>query len=328
MTVQSRTVDDDNTDLPMPTPTIPNRPLTSFKTLSFDIYETLIQWESSIIRHFSPLLVHLGHDSPYKNAATDPTARQALSDLFAKHEKNLQSVWPKTSYTVILERAYIETANEILSDLDSDSDPKMVPSINPDLPNLEVETRANNFGQSVGTWPPFPDTLSAMEKLSRYYRLTALSNVDRQSFSQTLSGPLADTVSFWRIFTAQDVGSYKPCHENFKHLFQNLERTMTIEKDQGGGDDGGGDGDEAKGPLCTSASTSRFDNLHVAQSLYHDHVPCKALGVPSVWINRSGAGTGRADFKSLHEKGRVGYGWRFNTLAEFADEVDRQHKAL
>ena len=32
--------------------------------------------------------------------------------------------------------------------------------------------------------------------------------------------------------------------------------------------------------------------LHVAQSLFHDHVPAKALGLPTVWIDRRG-GTGR-----------------------------------
>ena len=26
--------------------------------------------------------------------------------------------------------------------------------------------------------------------------------------------------------------------------------------------------------------------LHVAQSLYHDHVPAKALGLTTVWIDR------------------------------------------
>jgi 2-haloacid dehalogenase len=26
--------------------------------------------------------------------------------------------------------------------------------------------------------------------------------------------------------------------------------------------------------------------LHVAQSLYHDHVPAKQLGITTVWINR------------------------------------------
>ena len=26
--------------------------------------------------------------------------------------------------------------------------------------------------------------------------------------------------------------------------------------------------------------------LHVAQSLFHDHVPAKALGLSTVWVNR------------------------------------------
>lgn len=28
--------------------------------------------------------------------------------------------------------------------------------------------------------------------------------------------------------------------------------------------------------------------------------------------------------KAVHERGEVGYGWRYNTLDEFADEVEKQ----
>ncbi|KAL6240530.1 hypothetical protein RBB50_012549 [Rhinocladiella similis] len=309
-----------DTDLPMPTPTIPNKPLPSFKTLSFDIYETLIQWESSIIQHLSPLLSSLPEDSPFKNAATtDPVARQALSNLFATHEKKLQSTFPTKSYPLILEQAYIRTANDVLlkSNNSHADHPGTTPDSHPDS-DLDIETLAHTFGQSVGSWPAFPDTLSAMTRLSRHYRLIALSNVDRRSFHQTLSGPLAG-IPFWRIFTAEDVGSYKPSHANFEYLFNHLERGH-----QDGDDDQKESGQGGQG-TSTGASTSRFDNLHVAQSLHHDHVPCKALGVPSVWINRSGAGTGRSEFRQLHEKREVGYGWRFGTLQEFADEVDREY---
>ena len=65
------------------------------------------------------------------------------------------------------------------------------------------------------------------------------------------------------------------------------------------------------------------DILHVAHSLPVDHVPAKELGFSSVWIRR-GEDVGKgSEGRKLHEKGMVGYGWRFETLGELANEVER-----
>ena len=51
----------------------------------------------------------------------------------------------------------------------------------------------------------------------------------------------------------------------------------------------------------------------------------KKMGMSSVWIDRKGAGMGGAGaIKGIHDRQEVGYGWRFGTLGELADEVEKQ----
>ncbi|KAK7896895.1 hypothetical protein LTR67_004783 [Exophiala xenobiotica] len=323
--------------LPMPTPTVPVKPLTSFKSLSFDIYETLIQWEKSIVQHLEPLLqLPRGDDQATGTDLSMPSHRaSSLADLFAQHEKDVQAESPGLKYSRVLEQTYLRVAADIgvarASPVDSDShsDPdnnrNNAPEEDFDL-DFDLQSRARAFGASVGEWPAFPDTLDAMNRLnnSKHYRLVALSNVDRDSFARTNApdGPLKN-LKFWRVFTAEDVGSYKPNPRNFEYMFEHLKHLEDDDDDddtdKAAEEEGGGGGGQAG-----STSIGKDENLHVAQSLFHDHVPAKKLGISSVWINRKGAGTGRADFKRMHNNDEVGYGWRFNTLGEFADEVERQ----
>ena len=130
---------------------------------------------------------------------------------------------------------------------------------------------------------------------------------------------------FWRVYVAEEIGSYKPDLRNFEFLVEHAKLDSEEEE--------GGEG-VRKGEICM-----------VAQSLFHDHRPAKRMGLSSAWvswvpnilccsrsvgegkltdtlqINRSGAGMGGvAD--ELHEKGEVGYAWRVGTLGEFADLVE------
>lgn len=191
---------------PMPTPTNPNKPLTEFKTLSFDIYGTLIDWETSIIQQLHPLLTALPSSSPFKNASTNQEARLNLMAHYHKHEAALQSSDPGMRYDQLLKQSYLRLAQEL--------------SI--DTSNSQVKSDATNFGNSVGDWIAFPDTVSAMQRLATYYKLVPLSNVDRASFDRTLAGPLKG-VTFWRRYLAEDIGSYKPDLRNFQYLLEHLD---------------------------------------------------------------------------------------------------------
>lgn len=153
-----------------------------------------------------------------------------------------------------------------------------------DAPATQDETRA--FGASVPDWPAFPDSPEALRRLAERYSLIILSNVDRESFA---GSNLRLGVEFTSILTAQDIGSYKPSPRNFEALLVEAHR-LGIER----------------GRL-----------LHVAQSLFHDHVPAKAAGLPSVWIDRRHDRDGWG--ATPPPPAAVTPDWTFTSMAAFAD---------
>ncbi|HEV2906181.1 MAG TPA: haloacid dehalogenase type II [Actinomycetota bacterium] len=108
------------------------------------------------------------------------------------------------------------------------------------------------FSLSVGDWPPFPDSSAALARLARRFSLGVITNCDRDLFAasnQRLG------VRFDWVITADQVRSYKPSLKNFEQAFA----TIPVPRER---------------------------ILHVAQSLYHDHVPAKKLGMTTAWIDR------------------------------------------
>jgi 2-haloacid dehalogenase len=108
------------------------------------------------------------------------------------------------------------------------------------------------FGGSVADWPAFPDSAAALGRLKARYTLVVITNCDDDLFAA--SNRQLD-VEFDHVITAEQAGSYKPNHRNFAIAFERI-------------------------------NEPRERILHVAQSLFHDHVPAKALGLPTVWVNR------------------------------------------
>ena len=142
------------------------------------------------------------------------------------------------------------------------------------------------FGHSIGDWPAFPDTVEALQYLKQHFRLVILSNVDRASFQAT-NQRLG--VAFDAIHTAQDIGSYKPDPRTFAYLLARL-------REQGFTPDA---------------------VLHVAQSLFHDHVPANAAGLASAWIDRRGGTDGWGATAPVSSD--VHYDFRFTSLAALAE---------
>lgn len=118
---------------------------------------------------------------------------------------------------------------------------------------IEVDdAAATTFGGSVADWPAFADSTVALARLARRFRLGVLTNCDDDLFAAS-TAQLGATFDW--VVTAEQVGSYKPAAANFEAL---LDR-VGLPQDR---------------------------VLHVAQSLYHDHVPANRLGLTSVWIDR------------------------------------------
>jgi putative hydrolase of the HAD superfamily len=149
---------------------------------------------------------------------------------------------------------------------------------------------AERLGASVPDWPAFPDSADALARLASRYELIILSNVHRAGFA---GSNLRLRGSFAAIITAEDVGAYKPAPAHFRALDTTLE----------------------------SLGIERSGLLHVAQSLFHDHVPAKREGLPSVWINRRRDKPGWG--ATPQPSGEFSYDLEFGSMGEFADAVEK-----
>jgi len=108
---------------------------------------------------------------------------------------------------------------------------------------------------SVRYWLPFPDTVNALRALKGRYRLAIISNIDDGLFALTARYL---EVEFDFIVTAEQAGTYKPSPNNFELALQRI-------------------------------GTAPEKILHVAESLFHDHVPAREFGLDTVWIHRRAA---------------------------------------
>jgi 2-haloacid dehalogenase len=120
---------------------------------------------------------------------------------------------------------------------------------------LGIEVTAEElatFGESVPGWPAFADSTDALRRLADRYRLGVITNCDDDLFA---ASALRLEVPFEWVFTAEQAQDYKPSVAPFVMALN----TIDVPKER---------------------------VLHVAQSLYHDHVPAKALGLATAWVNR------------------------------------------
>jgi 2-haloacid dehalogenase len=114
------------------------------------------------------------------------------------------------------------------------------------------DAEVRSLSESLASWTPFPDTVDALRQLKARYRLAIISNIDDDLFAPSASKL---EVPFDFVITAQQARAYKPSPK----IFQLAEQTIRIPRSQW---------------------------LHVGQSVYHDVIPAKSLGIATVWVNR------------------------------------------
>lgn len=230
--------------------------LSSFKVLTFDCYGTLIDWETGIHAALGPLLKMGGV----------ALSRDDVLAAFAEHESAQQAATPEMPYSELLTKVHRQLA---------------------DLWAVGATDAVHHrFGASVPDWPAFSDAAPSLRYLQKYYRLVILSNVDHKSFE---GSNRRLKVTFDAIYTAQDIGSYKPARQNFDFMLAQL----------------------------AERGFKQDDILHVAQSLFHDHVPAKTAGLACAWIDRRhdrhGWGATPAPTTDIATE------FRFNDLTDFVD---------
>ena len=192
-----------------------------FDVLTFDCYGTLIDWEQGILTALRPVL------SRYQSDLAD----DEILELYAILEAQVQAGGFQP-YKAVL-RQVVKAFGERLG-------------------FIPTPAELDSLRASLGTWPPFPDTVEALGKLRERFKLGVISNIDDDLFAQSARHLQID---FDWIITAEQVRSYKPSLHNFRAALERIGRPAE-------------------------------NILHVAQSLYHDIVPARQLGLSTVWVNR------------------------------------------
>ncbi|RNF34047.1 haloacid dehalogenase type II [Paracoccus methylarcula] len=230
--------------------------LRDYTALSFDVYGTLIDWESGMLAGLKPLTDRLGTEM----------SDDAVLEMHARNESAAQAQTPGRTYSSLLATVYRRCAEEL---------------------GLAVDwEECERYGASVPDWPAFPDNADALAYLKLHYRMIVLSNVDNRSFAGSARKLGID----WDgVFTAEDIGSYKPAQRNFDYLLAGIERL----------------------------GIAKTELLHTAESMFHDHVPARANGLDNAWIYRRHQKQG---FGATMDPGQLAETtFRFNSLREMAE---------
>lgn len=240
--------------------------LSDFKVLTFDTYGTLIDWETGIYNGLAPLV---------EKAGLDDRSRDDILETFAKHETDQEVQTPGMVYMQLLSVVYQRLAKEWGVKVTSEE--------------------ANIFGASVPDWPEFADSPRALQYLKKHFKLVTLTNCDRLSYR---GSNLRLRIEYDAIYTAQDIGSYKPSLNNFDYMLRRLQEDFGFEKK---------------------------DILHTAQSLFHDHAPANQVGLASAWIDRRHADKGWG--ATMPPPGTPKYDFRFDSMIAMAKAHQQELKA-
>lgn len=198
-----------------------------FSTISFDCYGTLINWEAGILPALRAVLAR--HQQRLDDSA--------ILELYGEFEAQAESP-PYRKYREVLQFVVRAFGQRLGFNVSSDD--------------------MRTLSESVPEWPPFPDTVAALQKLKGRFNLAIISNIDDDLFAKTrkLLG-----VEFTAVITAEQAQGYKPAIRNFE---------MAIER----------------------LGIDRGRLLHVGQSIYHDVLPAQSLGIATAWVNRKSARPG------------------------------------
>ena len=229
--------------------------LRDFKALTFDCYGTLIDWESGMAAALKPLASRVKRK----------LSRDDILEAHARHESSQQTFTPAMKYSELLAVVYKRLAEE--------------------WGVTASWKEAQAYGNSVKDWPVFSDSVKALAYLKKHYKLVIMSNIDNASFAHSNKKL---KVAFDAIYTAQDIGSYKPSDRNFDYMKAKLQ----------------------------SLGIAKSEILHTAESLFHDHGPANKHGLASCWIYR------RHDKQGFGATMNPGVtpktDFRFNSMADLA----------
>jgi len=200
--------------------------LTDFDALTFDMIGTIIDFETGILNWLRPRVL--------------PTNPKATDDEILEAYANAQAAVRKADPTLTFSGRFPPMWERIAD--------RFGVAVKPE--------DGRSFMLSARAWPPFPDSIEALQRLKRYYPvLVVATNGDRigaRCHAATLGSP------FTWVITEEDMGASKPNRAAFEYFTGKLGE-LGIEKKR---------------------------ILHVAQSQYHDIGIAREFGLATCWIYR------------------------------------------
>ena len=157
----------------------------TLRAVSFDCYDTLIDWEGGIRDYVAPLLARV---APSRREQSEARPEVTADEWVARWERiQFQMLKPWRPYREILQRSFDATMQYFGLEAFVDDGP--------------------GLARSLADWKPFADTTAALRRLARRYRLAIVSNIDNDLLAATvgrLQAPLSSLV------TAEEARAYKP----------------------------------------------------------------------------------------------------------------------
>ena len=231
------------------------KPFSAFKVLTFDVVGTLIDFESGL--------------------------KDGLAAIAGAAGKEVDG---EAALAIYRGCRYMPGAGKFPDDVARCYD---VIAARADLPRGDAYGR--QMVEAVASAPPFTDSVEALARLGRRYRLVAMTNARRWAFERfeaSLGRP------FHKGFTTDDTGTEKPDPAFFEHVFADLAKE----------------------------GIGKADILHVAQSQHHDIGISRRLGMTNCWIERRHAQQGYGG--TIEPERFVEPDYHFTSLAGLADAVE------
>lgn len=232
----------------------------NFKVLTFDVVGTLIDFEKGVL------------DSVRRLGG--PLAQKLTDDEIFKPYIRGRAIYTGRS-SEVMSQVYLSLATELGLPVD--------------------KVAAECFQLDVLRWPAFADSIEALKRLRKRFRLVAMTNTDRvalSAYAHTLGDPFDDSIS------CDDTGVAKPNPEFFAY---NRGRQ--------------------------AAHGYKFSEiLHVAQSQYHDIGIARSLGYSVCWIERRQGLTGFGATPAPQQVTKPNF--HFSSLKALADAVESNDAAV
>lgn len=228
--------------------------LTSFKVLTFDVVGTLIDFEKGVL-------------DTIRNVGGEKAVAASDAVIFAAYLRGRERFAGRSSGA--MKDVYLSLAAE--------------------LGFVADEATADAFQLGVLRWPAFSDSVDALKRLRRNFRLVAMTNADRTAFtaySHLLGNPFHDSV------TCDETGVAKP-DPRFFAFNRGRQSALGYKQDE---------------------------ILHVAQSQHHDIGVAREQGYTVCWIERRQGMSGYGGTPEPKTFTKPDY--HFSTLGQLADAVD------